>query len=286
MEAALCQHFKTGYCKFEKRCKKHHESEICFIQECDINYCNLRHPRICKYFASQQFCKFGHKCAYRHVKVQQKSDTDTQNIQKLERELEMFRIEISGMVNTHIDEKTMQVEVKQIRCEMIKLKLDNKLMAEKICALEETNLEHEVEQLKVEIEKLIIENENKEHRITNLEYHCGEESDSEESSQGENEENETMTNLKTDTNKEILKMEVETEVNQNFEEYTRGDLNDEELEEWFEVESGCGEVGMYKCNFCDLQIHEYDMMKEHLISKHREAIVTLSTNSAKYLDKY
>ena len=72
-------------------------------------------------------------------------------------------------------------------------------------------------------------------------------------------------------------------MNQNSEDYTRGEFTDEELEEWFEVETVCRE-DMHKCNFCDLRLNEYNIMKEHLISEHREAIVTLSSNSNKNLE--
>ena len=58
---------------------------------------------------------------------------------------------MAGMVKTYIDEKTMEIEVQQLRCEMIMLKLENKHMAEKICDLEEIKEEHEIENLKVEI---------------------------------------------------------------------------------------------------------------------------------------
>ena len=133
MEVSLCQHYKTEYCKFKERCKKHHESEACFNMECDINNCTLRHPKICKYFALQKFCN---KCAYKHDKDQQNSDTVKKNINILE----------------------TQFEVKQLRCEMIKLKLENKHMAEKICEIEEIKEDHEIEYLKWEIEKLKKEN--------------------------------------------------------------------------------------------------------------------------------
>ena len=64
-------------------------------------------------------------------------------------------------------------------------------------------------------------------------------------------------------------------MNKKNEEYTRGNLIDEDLEEWFVVETVSGE-DKYQCNFCDFQVHEYNIMKEHLISNHREIIVTLS----------
>ena len=41
------------------------------------------------------------------------------------------------------------------------------------------------------------------------------------------------------TNTEEVNKGEENEVNQNTEQYTRGELNDQELEEWFEVKTVC-----------------------------------------------
>ena len=179
----------------------------------------------------------------------------------------------------------MEVEVKQLRCEMIQLKLENKLMAEKISDLEETKEENEIEKLKMEIERFKTQNKNKEYRIKHLEYYCVEKSDSAQSSQGEYEEKDKMKTPMKYTNTEEVNKGEENEVNQNTEQYTRGELNDQELEEWFEVETVCGD-DIYQCNFCDSQCDEYNTMKEHLISKHRHVVATLYPNSAKYLEKY
>ena len=62
--------------------------------------------------------------------------------------MEHLKIERERLTSNNVDEKTMRIEVKQLRCDMIKLKLKNKLIAEKIDILEEQNEECEIETLK------------------------------------------------------------------------------------------------------------------------------------------
>ena len=66
---------------------------------------------------------------------------------KLERQMEHLKIEMERLTSNNVDDKTMRIEVKQLRCDMIKLKLKNKLIAEKIDILEEQNEECEIETL-------------------------------------------------------------------------------------------------------------------------------------------
>ena len=43
-----------------------HVDEVCQNHECEVKNCNLRHPRICKYFRDYRRCKFGEYCSFRH----------------------------------------------------------------------------------------------------------------------------------------------------------------------------------------------------------------------------
>jgi hypothetical protein len=77
MEAKVCKHFQTGYCKFgSKGCRKQHIEEICSTPKCSSKSCDKRHPKNCKYFSFQQVCKFGDQCLYKHSISSNKSDID------------------------------------------------------------------------------------------------------------------------------------------------------------------------------------------------------------------
>ena len=88
-------------------------------------------------------------------------DTGTHNINKLEIQFETMKIEMAAMVKYTFDEKTLELEFKQLRREMIQLKLENKLMADKISDLEKTKEDNEIEKLKMEREQLKTQNEKK-----------------------------------------------------------------------------------------------------------------------------
>ena len=77
MEANVCKHFQTGYCKFgSKGCRKQHVGEICSTPKCSSKSCNKKHPKSCKYFSFQQICKFGDRCLYKHSISSNNSNID------------------------------------------------------------------------------------------------------------------------------------------------------------------------------------------------------------------
>ena len=65
MEQVLCKYFQCGFCKFGNMCRKQHIKEICPIQNCISQTCLKRHPKVCKYFLTQNSCKFGERCSYK-----------------------------------------------------------------------------------------------------------------------------------------------------------------------------------------------------------------------------
>ena len=79
MEAVVCLHFKFGYCKFKELCRNRHEEALCENVKCDVQSCDLRHPKHCKYHLKYGFCKFN-ACLYKHEKIGLNSTTDTDNL--------------------------------------------------------------------------------------------------------------------------------------------------------------------------------------------------------------
>ena len=66
MTANTCPHFKFGYCRYQSLCRLTHVREICQNKACEIEECDKRHPRICRYWHDYGRCKFSEYCAYRH----------------------------------------------------------------------------------------------------------------------------------------------------------------------------------------------------------------------------
>ena len=64
----VCKYQKFGFCKFRDSCKNKHLVEKCeSLSACvNIKSCLKRHPRVCKSYALEKFCKFEAGCAYNH----------------------------------------------------------------------------------------------------------------------------------------------------------------------------------------------------------------------------
>ena len=103
MEGKICKHYKYGFCKFQDYCQKEHvEGECNALHACKSKDCNKRHPKVCKRFAIDKFCKFGEECAYRHPQdkseeVQKLSARNKLEIDKLKEEVKELKLEIEGL---------------------------------------------------------------------------------------------------------------------------------------------------------------------------------------------
>ena len=62
----VCRHNKLGYCKFQKKCKSIHVNEVCEDHSCDIQKCDFRHPKTCRFCSEYRRCKYGEWCCYKH----------------------------------------------------------------------------------------------------------------------------------------------------------------------------------------------------------------------------
>ena len=80
----VCTFNKFGYCKFKQNCRKQHITEKCENDSCDTKTCNLRHPRVCRYFRDIGFCKFGEWCLFNH-------EWGTNEVKEKKRKLNILR---------------------------------------------------------------------------------------------------------------------------------------------------------------------------------------------------
>lgn len=83
----VCTFFKFGFCKYTVKCRFLHVKENCENLECDVISCNLRHPKICRFYRDYRRCKFGEWCCFRHVEKNLESNKEVidriKNIEKL-----------------------------------------------------------------------------------------------------------------------------------------------------------------------------------------------------------
>jgi len=66
MSTEVCKYEKFGICKMREQCQDYHPVENCQENNCSIVKCKKRHPQQCRYFATQEGCKFGKSCKFDH----------------------------------------------------------------------------------------------------------------------------------------------------------------------------------------------------------------------------
>ena len=138
MDGQVCTHFKYGVCKFKEHCEKQHvEGECEDLFACKAKVCNKRHPKVCKRFSLEKFCKFGSDCAYLHlidssVKVQkQLNDFDLKRSSN-ELQIKMLEDEVKTL-KSHIDQlATLYTDLSDKFDEITQNKHDAKEVIEQI----------------------------------------------------------------------------------------------------------------------------------------------------------
>ena len=62
----VCNYEKFGMCKMREHCENYHPVENCKDNNCSIVKCKKRHPQQCRFFATQEGCRFGRSCKFDH----------------------------------------------------------------------------------------------------------------------------------------------------------------------------------------------------------------------------
>ena len=65
-EPPVCKFNQTEYCRYGGTCPQTHNNVLCS----EIVYrnidCRERHPKTCRYYAQNKFCRLKDRCAYAH----------------------------------------------------------------------------------------------------------------------------------------------------------------------------------------------------------------------------
>ena len=129
----VCKNNKFGFCKFKDTCRFHHINTICDTIKCDIQFCEKRHPRKCKYFDKYSRCKFGIFCKYSHVTLSKNSETGhTSNIEldmeiielkkkneEMKKEIDLIKSDICQIIRENSEMKKVIEFLKQNKTEEI-----------------------------------------------------------------------------------------------------------------------------------------------------------------------
>ena len=117
MEDVVCKHFKFGFCK--TRVGTNIWKIIAKIWNNVIKeICNKRHPRLCRKFAVNNFCKHGTACTYHHQTksvIEEKLSKDVINqLNDLAKKVIKMQSKINILENELSELKTNQEEVKDM----------------------------------------------------------------------------------------------------------------------------------------------------------------------------
>ena len=105
MASVYCRYHLSGHCKYGVHCRHRHMTETCENFPCNDDVCNKRHPKPCKYFVVNNFCKFHESCSYLH-----KNASNT-NFEELDKEMKVLKGEIESLKNQIVElQQKMQVQ--------------------------------------------------------------------------------------------------------------------------------------------------------------------------------
>ena len=105
MEGEACLYSKFGFCKYRDSCKRQHFKQICKDNSTckSIKSCPKRHPKVCKRYATENGCRFGEKCSYKHqtsAKDQNASEEKVRQMEMVIRELVLKVTCLESELNT------------------------------------------------------------------------------------------------------------------------------------------------------------------------------------------
>ena len=89
----VCKHNQLGYCKYGNQCHKPHNNNICRANVCRNKECRERHPRKCRYFNQNGWCKF-QSCSYSH-----KTIVTNDKVEVLENEINNLKKQVTELDN-------------------------------------------------------------------------------------------------------------------------------------------------------------------------------------------
>ena len=155
-EKRICFYYDNGFCKYYKSCNFFHPKDNCSDEECLRKLCEKRHPKECRYYLSQNGCKFKDKCFFKHSKSHLECDI-CENFKVIIKKDEV----LSKEIRKTIKEKDTIIENLNAQIETLK-NLNNNLEKAK----ELLNNEDKVKD--VEILKLTADNESLRKTYINL----------------------------------------------------------------------------------------------------------------------
>ena len=105
----VCGFNKYGFCRYQERCRKYHERNLCENAHCVVKECLLRHPKMCKYLRDYDYCKFGEWCYFSHKLSKKNYNMNNDEIKEMNNKLNVLNLKIKAC-ETNITDKSKEIE--------------------------------------------------------------------------------------------------------------------------------------------------------------------------------
>ena len=143
----VCLFDKFSFCKNGVKCTRVHLKEVCQIRECDYRKCDKRHPRSCRIFRMNGFCRFGTSCKYSH-RLPKEVEEQNKKIETIEK--------VNAKLSKQVEDQN--VEIKELKSRLIEIESrELKSLQKQINDLAKNNSEKEtaIKNIKMKISNSI-----------------------------------------------------------------------------------------------------------------------------------
>ena len=106
----VCLFDKFAFCRNGVKCSRVHLKEVCLNRKCDYRKCNKRHPRPCRFFRDNSFCKFGTSCRYSH-RLPKEVEEQNKKIESIEKANSMLSKKVEDQNDTIKELKSRLIEI-------------------------------------------------------------------------------------------------------------------------------------------------------------------------------
>ena len=106
---SVCRFNQFGFCKFRNSCFRKHINSNCENDRCLKSDCELRHPKMCRYYSEYSYCKFGEYCKFKHQEIIETKENEIKNKDMEIRNNEALELENRELKET-IEELKLEVE--------------------------------------------------------------------------------------------------------------------------------------------------------------------------------
>ena len=120
----VCLFDKFSFCKNGVKCMRIHLKEVCQNRECDYRRCNKRHPKPCRIFRMNGFCRFGTSCRYSH-RLPKEVEEQNEKIESIEKVNVLLSKQVQDQNNEIKELKKRLIEIEGRELKSLQKQIDD-----------------------------------------------------------------------------------------------------------------------------------------------------------------